>query len=206
METFHIICKRAFLAYDEFLFATLIPYLNDNDPVGYALSFSSNLTTQLLEFVSAYSFEIMIVLSILISISAFLYFVSELLFAYILGFILWKLEIMTSWKKINVRFHALEIKIYDFDFGPLPHSIIFAFWKRNLPWDFRYLRASELKIVFDLRNNRTHTSLKNCYACARITHQNEWNSDVQWVRDMAVGYKHRWVHQSETTKQSSLLI
>ena len=40
-----------------------------------------------------------------------------------------------------------------------------------------------------------HISFVDLTVCFRISHQHEWNQDLDWCREIAVGYKHRLANQ-----------
>ena len=47
------------------------------------------------------------------------------------------------------------------------------------------------RLQLSIMNFWLHISFLDFTTCFRISHQHEWNQDLQWCREIAVGYKHR---------------
>ena len=78
-----------------------------------------------------------------------------------------------------------------FELSPLAIRSIYLYWKRILPLELLYVEAGAIRLHFDLFKLRLKLTFVDTTVCLRMSHQAEWNSDINWAREVSIGYKHR---------------
>ena len=153
----------------------------------------STLVNWYIEFPTAIHILTAFVLTI-----AFIFFLSESIISWIIGLLLWKTGISKSWNLIECRLIKGEFLLHKFELGSNVINSIFTYWKRILPLELLYLEASSFKFKFNILKLEMNVICTDLTICFRITHQNEWNKDLEWAKEIALGYKHRLVDHFTT--------
>ena len=157
--------------------------------------FTSPFTTfqeWLTRFTSSFPLPpIYIIVGALILSTAFTCLVAETVIGLVIGFLLWKLGISKSWVSVEFRALKLELTIDNFELSPYAITLAYPYWQRIFPVELLHVETSVIRIKLDIFHFEMKTTVVDLAICFRISHQEEWNQNVNYARDIAVGYKHR---------------
>lgn len=116
---------------------------------------------------------------------------TETIIGWCIGFVIWKLGLTRVWSVVEFRALRKEVIIKNFELGPEAIKSIYIYWKRILPLELLYAESSSIKLQFNIFKLGVKVSFVDLAVCFRLSHQQEWNNDLVWAKEIALGYKHR---------------
>lgn len=134
------------------------------------------------------------IVAALILSTAFTCLVAETVIGWTTGLLLWKLGITKSWSTVEFRALKCEVKIDNFELAPYTIAHAYSYWKRIFPVELLYAESSVIRLKLDVFRFELKVTVIDLAVCFRITHQNQWNHDLTWAREIAYGYKYRMVN------------